>query len=98
VADAAKGIAMASTSSKASNAIYNITRGHARTLLEAAELAVAIAGKGTIQINNADNNFPTRGQLNIDRACEDFDYAPIINIEQGFEQYYAWLKNSFYWT
>jgi nucleoside-diphosphate-sugar epimerase len=98
VSDAAAGIAAASTSNNTSNTIYNITRGHGVALLEAAELAVAIAGKGTIQINNADNNFPTRGQLNIDRACKEFGYAPNINIQQGFEQYHAWLKNSFYWT
>jgi nucleoside-diphosphate-sugar epimerase len=98
VADAADGIATASVSTDTDNMTYNITRGRARTLLEAAKLAVEIAGQGTIQINDADNSFPSRGQLNITRAYEDFGYAPQTNIEQGFREYHAWLADSFYRT
>jgi nucleoside-diphosphate-sugar epimerase len=95
--DVADGIVTASVGEDTNNSIYNITRGHARTLLQAAELAVAIAGQGTIQINKADNNFPSRGQLNIDAACSDFGYAPTVDIEQGFKEYYSWLAQSTYW-
>jgi nucleoside-diphosphate-sugar epimerase len=98
VADAADGIATASVSTDTDNMTYNITRGQARTLLEAAKLAVEIAGQGTIQINDADNSFPSRGQLNITRAYEDFGYDPQTNIEQGFREYHAWLADSFYRT
>jgi UDP-glucose 4-epimerase len=98
VSDAAEGIVAASVSDDSINGIYNITRGRARSLLEAAKLAVKIAGAGHIQVNSPDTNFPTRGQLNITRACVDFDYAPSIDIEQGFEEYYAWLADSFYRT
>jgi nucleoside-diphosphate-sugar epimerase len=68
VDDAARGIANAAVSDNTSNTTYNITRGHARSLLEAAKLSVAIAGRGHVQINMPDTNFPTRGQLNIQRA------------------------------
>ena len=95
VADAADGIATASVSVDTDNMTYNITRGQARTLLEAAKLAVEIAGQGTIQVNDADNTFPSRGQLNITRAYEDFGYSPQTNIEQGFKEYHAWLADSF---
>jgi nucleoside-diphosphate-sugar epimerase len=98
VDDAADGIAMASISNNTDNMTYNITRGNSRTLLEAAELAVKIAGAGTIQVNDRDNNFPSRGQLNIVRAQNDFSFIPIVNIEEGFQQYYDWLSNSIYWT
>jgi nucleoside-diphosphate-sugar epimerase len=98
VSDAADGIASAAISDDSANSTYNITRGRARSLLEAAELAVKIAGSGHIQVTASDNTFPTRGQLNITRACADFDYAPLIDIEQGFEEYYAWLADSFYRT
>jgi nucleoside-diphosphate-sugar epimerase len=77
---------------------YNITRGTSRTLLEAAELAVKIAGAGSIQVNDRDNNFPSRGRLNIIRAQNDFGFTPAVNIEEGFQQYYDWLTNSFYGT
>ena len=89
---------MAAISENTKNSTYNITRSQSRTLLEAAELAVKIVGRGTIQVNNRDNNFPKRGQLNILRAKNDFGYYPTVNIEEGFQEYYAWLKNSIYGT
>lgn len=98
VDDVANGIAMASTSDKTNSMTYNVTCGQSRTLLEAAELAVKIVGQGTIKVNKPDNNFPSRGQLNITKARNDFGYEPQINIEQGFEEYYEWLKNSVYRT
>jgi nucleoside-diphosphate-sugar epimerase len=96
--DAAGGIADASVSDNTDNMTYNITCGTSRTLLEAAELAVRIAGSGTIQVNERDDNFPSRGQLNTVRARNDFGFTPSVNIEQGFQQYYDWLTNSIYWT
>lgn len=98
VDDATQGIVRASTSDNTNNTTYNITRGQSHTLLEAAELAVQIAGQGTIKVNPTDNTFPSRGQLNITRACQDFGYAPTTNIEQGFREYHDWLKNSIYWN
>jgi nucleoside-diphosphate-sugar epimerase len=91
VDDAARGIVDAALSDNTCNTTYNITRGHARSLLEAAELSVAIAQRGQVQINLPDMNFPTRGQLNIQRAQLDFEYTPQIDIEQGFRLYYDWL-------
>jgi nucleoside-diphosphate-sugar epimerase len=94
--DCAMGIALATVSENTKNSTYNITRGRSRTLLEAAELAIKIVGKGTIRVNPRDNNFPQRGQLNTVRARSDFGYYPEVNIEEGFQEYYDWLKNSFY--
>jgi nucleoside-diphosphate-sugar epimerase len=91
VSDTANGIASAAMSEYTDNMIYNITRGEAHTLLEAAELAVKIAGQGTIKVNERDNEFPSRGQLNINRARTDFEYRPEVNIEEGFKEYYDWL-------
>jgi nucleoside-diphosphate-sugar epimerase len=96
VSDVADGIASASVSTDTDNMTYNITNGSARTLLSAAEIAIKIAGRGSIQINEADNNFPSRGQLNIQQARLDFGYTPQVSIEQGFQEYHEWLKNSFY--
>jgi nucleoside-diphosphate-sugar epimerase len=93
VDDAARGIANAAVSRNTGNTTYNITRGHARSLLEAAKLCVAIAGRGHVQIRLPDTEFPTRGQLNIQRAQLDFEYNPQVDIEQGFRLYYDWLKS-----
>jgi len=98
VSDAAEGIASAAVSESTDNMTYNITRGQSRTLLEAAELAIKIVGQGTLQVNDPDNNFPSRGQLNITRAYNDFGFIPEVNIEQGFQEYYEWLKDSVYWS
>lgn len=98
VSDAVEGIVGAAISETTENMTYNITRGQSHTLLEAAELAVRIVGQGSIQVNDPDNNFPSRGQLNITRAYQDFGFIPEVNIEQGFQEYYAWLKDSIYWT
>jgi nucleoside-diphosphate-sugar epimerase len=63
-------------------------------LLEAAALVIEIVGKGTIEIGNKDQDFPSRGALNIDSASKDFDFDPKVDIEEGFRAYYEWLSNS----
>ena len=95
VSDLAQGI-VAATLGNTDNCTYNVTRSRARTLLEAAELAVKIAGQGSIRVNSPDKNFPSRGQLNTVKAQNDFGFNPEVNIEQGFQEYYEWLKDSFY--
>ena len=98
VDDVAYGIVAATLSSNTVNKCYNVTRGASRTLLEAAELAVKIAGKGKIQINERDKMFPSRGKLNIDAARRDFDFNPKVDVEEGFQIYYEWLSNSSFWS
>ena len=72
VTDAADGIVAAALSDNTHNKTYNITKSHSRTLLDAANLAVLYAGKGTIKIKDKDVDFPSRGALNIDAARRDF--------------------------
>jgi nucleoside-diphosphate-sugar epimerase len=97
VDDAAEGIVAAALSDNTNNKTYNITKSHSRTLLEAAELAVKIVGKGSINVRDKDADFPSRGALNIDAAKRDFNFNPKVDVEEGFEKYYEWLSNSTYW-
>lgn len=97
VDDAANGIVNAVLSENTRNKTYNITKSHSKTLLAAAELAVKLAGKGTIEVREKDADFPSRGALNIDAARKDFNFDPKVDIEEGFEIYYEWLKTSEYW-
>ena len=92
VDDTAMGITQAVISPNAVNKTYNITRGHGRSLAEAAQLVVDLVGKGTIQINDRDLDFPSRGSLNISNARNDFGYNPQIDIEVGFKRYIDWLN------
>jgi len=97
VEDAADGIVAAALSDNTENKTYNITKSHSRTLLDAAQLAVKIAGNGTINVRDKDADFPSRGALNIDAARRDFGYDPKVDVEEGFQKYYDWLSTSEYW-
>ena len=97
VDDVADGIVAATLSQDTANKCYNVTRGASRTLLEAAELAVKIAGKGTIQVRDRDLAFPSRGALNVDAARQDFGFDPKVDIEEGFRRYYEYLCSSPFW-
>jgi len=96
VDDIADGIVLATLNDVANKKVYNITKGLGKTLLEAAELAIRIAGKGSLEIHERDYNFPSRGKLNIDRAKNDLNFNPKVDIEEGFVKYYEWLYSSEY--
>ena len=98
VDDAADGIVAAATRIMCRNMVFNITKSHSVTLLEAAEMIVKIVGKGTIEVKDKDADFPSRGALNIDRARTILGYDPKVDVEQGFREYYDWLSNSVYWS
>ena len=98
VEDAADGIVAAALSDNTNNKTYNITKSHSRSLLDAANLAVKIAGKGTIEVKDKDADFPSRGALNIDAARRDFGYDPKVDVEEGFQKYYEWLSSSPFWS
>jgi UDP-glucose 4-epimerase len=97
VDDAADGIVAATLAENTANKTYNITKSHSKTLLSAAELAVSLAGKGTVEVKEKDTDFPSRGALDITAARRDFGFSPKIDIDEGFEIYYRWIKNSEYW-
>jgi nucleoside-diphosphate-sugar epimerase len=98
VEDAAEGIVQAALSENTNNKTYNITKSHSHTLHYAAELAISIAGKGRIEVRNKDEDFPSRGALNIDAAKKDFGYDPKVDVEEGFQKYYEWLTKSEYFN
>lgn len=98
VDDAAAGIVAAATRIMSRNQTYNITKSHSVTLLEAAEKIVAMVGRGTIEVQDRDQDFPSRGALNIDRARTILGYDPKVDVDEGFRAYYDWLDNSVYWS
>jgi nucleoside-diphosphate-sugar epimerase len=98
VDDVADGIVNATTRIMSTNRIYNITKSQSVTLLKAAEMIVKIVGKGTVEVQDKDADFPSRGALDINRARVILGYDPKIDVEEGFQRYYEWLKNSIYWS
>ena len=97
VDDAADGIVAATLAENTANKTYNITKSHSKTLLSAAELAVSLVGKGTVEVKEKDADFPSRGALDSSAARQDFGFNPKVDIDEGFEIYYNWIKNSAYW-
>ena len=97
VEDTARGIVQATLSPNAINKTYNITKSHGTTLLEAAQMALKIAGGGNLTVNDRDLDFPSRGSLNIEAARQDFGFDPQVDVEQGFQRYHDWFKASKYW-
>jgi len=96
--DTAQGIVLAATSNAASNQTFNITRGHAIKLLDAAQLVVDIVGSGEIQVRSKSQDFPSRNALDISFARNLLGYNPTIDIEQGFQKYYEWLGQTPIWA
>ena len=97
VEDAARGIVSATLSEQAVNKTYNITKSHSVSLHQAAQIAVKIAGRGSIALRSKDADFPSRGALNIEAAQRDFGFDPRVDVEEGFELYHKWFQSSTYW-
>ena len=99
VEDTARGIVLAATKEAGRGRIFNITRSDPRcfTLKDAAEMAIACAGAGTIEIRGKDADFPSRGRLSIDRATNLLGYFPIVSVPEGFQIYHQWFQESTFW-
>jgi len=98
VDDAADGIVKAALSTNTNNKTYNITKSHSHSLYDAAVIATKLARNGTIELREKDEDFPSRGALNIDAARRDFGFDPKVDVEEGFQIYYDWLKSSSYFN
>ena len=96
VEDTAQGIVLAATKEAANGNIYNITRSEQRqwNLKDAAELAIKIAGQGSLEVAPRDLSFPKRGRLDISRAVRELGYTPQVDVEQGFQRYYDWYSQN----
>jgi nucleoside-diphosphate-sugar epimerase len=57
-------------------------------------LAIKIAGKGSLEIQDRDLSFPKRGRLSIMLAQRDLGYSPQVGVEEGFQRYYDWYSEN----
>lgn len=73
--------------SKTINEVFNISRGNARSLMEAAVLIVENMGKGLIHKQPHNVDYPKRGTLDVSKAKNMLGYDPTIDIEQGIKNY-----------
>ena len=67
------------------------------TLFDAAKIAIKITNSlSFLEVREKDIDFPSRGALNINAAKRDFGFSPKVDVEEGFQIYYDWLKNDPY--
>ena len=92
VDDIANGIVLAALEPAAANETFNMTRGRAEFLDDAAHLMTTIVNKGTTRIVGRNTEMPSRGFLRIEKARKLLGYDPKYTIEDGFKAYYDWAK------
>jgi len=83
---------------KGKTGTYNLTRGKSVSIKDAAVTVTNTVGKGSVGIKDKDQDQPSRGALNIDKAKTDLKFNPKIDIEKGIKLYYEWIKDSVYWS
>jgi UDP-glucose 4-epimerase len=88
VNDVADGMVLCATHKNAANETFNITRGVARTLVDAGNIIInETNSKSALIINENDGKYPKRGMLDISKARDLLGFNPTINLEKGLRQY-----------
>lgn len=77
-------------------AVFNITRGQARSLGETALLIKQLTNSASeiVYHDVTVDTSPTRGALDITRAREHLLYTPRMNFESGLAEYVLWMKQN----
>lgn len=88
VEDTAHGIVLAALEEAGANETFNISRGLARTISEAAKIVVNAVGSGTIAHYAHDPLYPIRGALDISKSCKLLGFDPQVNLEEGIKMYW----------
>lgn len=75
---------------------FNVTRGQAKSLGEAAVLIKDYTNSlSSINYLDTDKDMPTRGALDITQASIYSNYSPKMNLDEGLKVYINWMKNHF---
>lgn len=97
VTDVASAFATAATDPACVNQIFNCTRGNGRKIIEAAELIQARI-PSSIALQPHDDFYPNRDTLNSNKLREMTAWNPVVDIEQGINQYLDWFLSQPYLT
>jgi nucleoside-diphosphate-sugar epimerase len=92
VDDVADGMILCATHPNAKNETFNITRGIARTLVDAGNIIIKETNsKSELIVTENDGKYPKRGTLDISKARELLGFFPSVNLEEGLVQYISSL-------
>jgi UDP-glucose 4-epimerase len=88
VDDVADGMILCATHPKAANETFNITRGIARTLVDAGNIIIKETNSNSnLVVNENDGKYPKRGALDISKAKNLLGFNPTSNLEEGLKNY-----------
>ncbi len=90
--DLISGLLRLTLNEKSYGQIFNLTTGHARKLVEAAEIVKNNFPKISIRFENRDALNPERGTLDITKAKSVLGYKPTHDLPRGLTKYIAWYK------
>jgi len=96
VSDTVQGFVLGGTKKGASNQIFNISYGEARTLNNLLKIAKTFFTKLKIEYKPQDNAAANRGTLKISKAKHLLNYHPQVSLENGYSKYIEWYLNGNY--
>jgi len=91
--DLVSGLLRLTLNKKSYGQIFNLTTGHARKLVEAAEIVKNNFPKISIKFENRDALNPERGTLDITKAKSVLGYEPTHDLSEGLSKYITWYKS-----
>jgi nucleoside-diphosphate-sugar epimerase len=95
VEDLTAGLAAVIAHEGSRNEIFNLTFGDARSIADVVDLLQRRFPDVEVLREEANRLMPERGTLSVDKARDMLGYAPVMTLEQGFDQYATWYEKLF---
>jgi nucleoside-diphosphate-sugar epimerase len=96
IEDLISGLKALTLNEKSYGQIFNITRGRAQKLVDAAEIIKEQFPKVSIRFEPPDALNPERGTLDISKAKSLLGYSPSHDLNEGLKKYINWYKSSWH--
>jgi nucleoside-diphosphate-sugar epimerase len=92
--DLISGLKALTLNEKSYGEIFNITRGKAQKLIDAAQIIKSEFPKVSVKFESRDALNPERGTLDISKAKSLLGYAPTHDLEEGLKKYVGWYRSA----
>jgi len=96
IEDLISGLKALTLNEKSYGQIFNITRGRAQKLIDAAEIIKEQFPKVSVRFEPRDALNPERGTLDISKAKSLLGYSPSHDLNEGLKKYIDWYKSSWH--
>jgi nucleoside-diphosphate-sugar epimerase len=92
--DLISGLKALTLNEKSYGEIFNITRGKAQKLIDAAQIIRSEFPKVSVNFEARDALNPERGTLDISKAKSILGYSPTHDLKEGLKKYITWYRSS----